>query len=402
MLSGAKFGAVGAAAFAIGLAAALPAQAGDDVLVGAATATSGWMAPYDEGPVAAARLAIDEINSGGGLLGRHIALQQVDTKTDRAQGARAGTELIGRGAAFLIVSCDFDMGGPPALVANQAKIIAFSPCGADIKLGNKAIGPYVFTMATDAEASGALVADWSYRKQNWKSAYILVDTIIEYNKSVCRGFDKKWTALAGESGIVGRDSYKNDDPSIAAQITRLKNAPHAPDVIALCGVTPGFPAAIRQLRSAGVNTPIVGGVSMDGDAWHDALPKEQLTNVFYASYSSARGDDPRPEVQEFVAKYKAAHNGEPPATGQAVLGHSVVVAWARAVQRAGTFASDPVLKQLETFKDEPLLAGLTTFTPDLHTNFVRPMLIFGFTEGKATPFGYYDPRVGDYVTWWKK
>jgi branched-chain amino acid transport system substrate-binding protein len=402
MRNGLVQGVFGAACGLLLFGAANAANADDSVIIGAATATSGWMAAYDEGPVAAARLAVDEINASGGLLGKHVVLQQIDTKTDRAQGARAGSELIGRGAAVLIESCDFDIGGPAALVANQAKVINFSPCGADIKLGNKAIGPYVFTMATDAEASGALVADWSYRKQHWKTAYILVDTIIEYNKSVCRGFEKKWTDLGGAASIVGKDSYKNEDASIAAQVTRLKSVTPTPDVIALCGVTPGFPAAIRQLRSAGVNTAIVGGVSMDGDAWHDALPKEQLTNVFYASYSSARGDDPRPEVQDFVAKYKATHNGEPPATGQAVTGHSVVTAWARAVQRAGTFASDPVLKQLEAFKDEPLLVGQTSYTPDLHTNFLRPMLIFGFTNGKASPFGYYDPRVGDYVTWWKK
>ena len=87
-------------------------------------------------------------------------------------------------------------------------------------------------------------------------------------------------------------------------------------------------------------------------------------------------------------------------TGRAVLGHSVVYAWARAVERAGTFDSDAVLAKLEKFSDEPLLAGLTTYTPEFHTNFLRPMLIFSFENGKLGPLGYYDPRSGDYVQWW--
>ena len=392
-------GLAAAGALALSAAHAPNASAEDTVLIGAATATSGWMAPYDEGPVAAAEMAIDEINEAGGLLGKQLELQHVDTKTDRAQGAKAGAELVARGAKMMIVSCDFDMGGPPALVADQKKVISFSPCGADIKLGNKAIGPYVFTMATDAEASGSLVANWGYHVKGWRTAYIFVDTIIEYNKSVCRGFDKEWVKLAGEANVLGRDSYKNDDPSVSAQITRFKALEAAPDVIALCGVTPGFPSAIRQFRAAGIDTPMIGGVAMDGDAWHDSLPAEHLNDVYYASYSSARGDDPRPEVQAFVEEF-TRRRGEQPSTGQAVTGHSVVHAWARAVERAGTFDSDTVLARLEEFSDEPLLAGLTTYTPELHTNLGRPMLIFSFENGKPGPLGYYDPRSGEYVKWW--
>ena len=89
------------AAGALALSATLvpSASAEDDtILIGAATATSGWMAPYDEGPTAAARMAIDEVNEAGGLLGKKLEMQHVDTKTDRAQGAKAGAELVARGA----------------------------------------------------------------------------------------------------------------------------------------------------------------------------------------------------------------------------------------------------------------------------------------------------------------
>jgi branched-chain amino acid transport system substrate-binding protein len=386
---------------AIAVMLPLAAHAADEtVIIGAATATSGWMAPYDEGPVAAAQMAVDEINAKGGLLGKKLKIEHVDTKTDPTQAARAGVELLDKGAKVLIISCDFDMGAPSALVANQRKIISFSTCGADIKLGNMAVGRYVFTMATDSGAMGALVADWAYHIKGWRKAYTLTDTIIEYTKSLCGGFQKKWTELAGANGIVGRDTYKNDDPSVAAQVTRFKSTSPTPDVMALCGVTPGFPSAIRQFRAAGVSVPMETSVNADGDAWHDSVPANQLTDFYYISYSSARGDDPRPEVQKFVEEFSKRY-GHKPTTGQAVTGYSVVTAWALAVSRAGTFDSDAVLKQLEKFKDVPLLVGQTTFTPELHTNPYRPMLVFGFTHGKVSPYGYYDPRTHGYVTWWK-
>jgi branched-chain amino acid transport system substrate-binding protein len=357
------------------------------------------MAAYDEEPVNAARMAIEEINAKGGLLSRQITLVHADAKTDRAEGAKAGAQVIEQGAQMVIVGCDFDMGAPPALVANQHKIISFSTCGADIKFGNLSAGKYVFTMASDSAATGAIMADWAFRHRGWKTAYTLLDTIIEYDKSLCRGFKERWTELAGKESLLLEDTFKNEDPSVASQITRFKALPKQPEVMMLCSVTPGGAAAMRQFRAAGVDVPIMAGTWADGDAWHDSLPAEDLDEIYYNSYSSARGDDPRPDVKDFVKAFEQKY-GNRPATGQAVTGYSVVQAWARAVERAGTLDSDAVVAELEKFKDEPLLAGLTTFTPELHTNVNRPMIIIGFHSGKPKPEGYYDPRKGQMVEWW--
>jgi branched-chain amino acid transport system substrate-binding protein len=378
------------------------AQADDPIVIGAATASSGWMAPYDEGPTAAAQVAVDEINEHGGVLGRQLKFVHLDTKTDRAEAARVASDLVKQKASLIIVSADFDMGGPSALVANQAKVISFSTNGADIKLGNKAIGPYVFTAATDAQGSGALLADWGYKEKHWKTAYILTDVSLEYTKSVARGFKERWTQLAGAASLLGEDSYKNDDASVAAQISRIAALPNKPDVIALAAVIPGLPSVLRQLRAAGINTPIVGGVGYDGDEWHAALPPAALNDVYYGSYSSARGDDPRPEIKEFLGRYAARNGGKPPASGGlAVSGYSVVYAWKLAAERAKSTESAAVLAQLEKFKDEPLLVGPTSYSDKLHTNLARPTLIFDFVEGKPKPLGYFDPRTGGYVEWWK-
>src|SRR5947208_2369759 len=103
------------AALAVGVALHAPVHSADPIIIGAATATSGWMSAYDEGPINAARLAIEEINKRGGLLGRPLELVHADSKTDRAAGSKAGVDVIERGAKMVIVGCDFDMGAPPAL-----------------------------------------------------------------------------------------------------------------------------------------------------------------------------------------------------------------------------------------------------------------------------------------------
>ena len=95
--------------------------------------------------------------------------------------------------------------------------------------------------------------------------------------------------------IVGRDTFKNDDPSIATQITRLRALNPAPDVITLCSYTPGGASAVRQIRAAGINTPIASDNAMDGGYWLSAVP--DLNNFYYASLGSVVGGDPRPKDQ---------------------------------------------------------------------------------------------------------
>ncbi|TIW69899.1 MAG: amino acid ABC transporter substrate-binding protein, partial [Mesorhizobium sp.] len=210
-----------------------PAMADDqkEILIGAATSFSGWMAAFDVNPTRAAELAVEDINAKGGVLGKKLRLVQIDTKTDQALTAKAAQELVGQGVPMLMTACDFDSGAPAALVAQQSNILAISSCGADIKYGNMTVGKDVFTMASDAAATGAIMADWATKKMGWKKAYVLLDTFIEYDKSLCRGFVDRFKQLNGDAGIVLQDTFKNADVSVAAQISRYNALTEKPQLM---------------------------------------------------------------------------------------------------------------------------------------------------------------------------
>ena len=206
---------------ALAATASSPAlSAEDEIVVGAATSFSGWMAAFDVSPTHAAEIAVQDINAAGGVNGKKLKLVHIDTKTDQAQTSRAAQDLVKQGAKLMLTACDFDEGAPAALVAQQAKVIAISSCGADIKYGNLTIGNDVFTMATDAEGTGRILADWATHKKGWKTAYALDDTFIEYDKSECRGFVDEFKKLNGDKAIVLEDTFKNADTSVASQVSR--------------------------------------------------------------------------------------------------------------------------------------------------------------------------------------
>lgn len=375
--------AVASTLAAIALACAtLPSSAQQTpppIKVGFAVAESGWMTAYDGPPLKAALLKIEEINQKGGLLGRHIETVLADTKSEREQGAKAGESLVAQGVDLLVVSSDYDYGAPAALAARKAGTLAFSLGAGDPKMGPMGIGPYVFTPNLAAQVEGITMAEWAYKRKKLRRTYILEDQSIEYSKSACAGFRAGWTHVAGEQGIAGSDSFKNGDASIASQITRLRAVSPPPDALYLCTYNPGGASAIRQLRAAGIDLPILANVGMTDAYWLPAV--QQLSNFYVPTYMSIFGDDPRPAIRSFLTAF-ATRYGAPPQSAYAVLGYSMVEQWALAVQRAGSTAAPAVTAELEKFREEPLTIGPTTYSKQLHIQVSRPLLMMEVQNGR--------------------
>lgn len=334
----------------------------DDIVIGFATAVSGFMEAYDKPAQDAAMIRIEEINEAGGLLGRQIRAVVVDTKSDRAEGARAGLAVIDEGAELVVVSCDYDFGAPAALAAEAAGKVSFFLCAESIKAGIQGVGPLSFSASVLAPVQGATMAEWAYEQREARNFYRLLDTWTEYNRGICDGFDWMLPQLA-DATLVGSDTFVNDDASIAAQITRIRNLPEEPDAIMLCSMMPGVVSAIRQIRAAGITAPILNGSGADGSYWLDAVPG--LSDFFVPVQGSIYGDDPNPAVNEFNEKYREATGGDP--SSQYVYpGYVMIDLWAKAVERAGSTEAAAVVAELEQMTDEETIFGTRTFTNEIH------------------------------------
>ncbi|RFC68949.1 MULTISPECIES: ABC transporter substrate-binding protein [Mesorhizobium] len=363
----------------IAVSSAFPALADDDkIIVGFATAESGFMEAYDKPAQDAAMIRIDEINAAGGLLGKQIEVIKADTKTDRAEGAKAGLTVIDGGADLVVVSCDYDFGSPAALAAEDAGKISFFLCAESVKAGIQGVGPHSFSASVLAAVQGATMAEWAYNKKGARNFYRLLDTWTEYNKGICDGFDWMLPKLK-DAKLVGQDTFKNEDASIAAQISRIKALPQEPDAIMLCTMMPGAVSAVKQIRAAGINAPILNGSSMDGSYWLSAVP--DLTNFYVPVQGSIYGDDPNPDVSKFNAAYKAK-TGSDPSSQYAYPGYVMIDVWAKAVERAGTTDADAVVAELEKMKNEPTIFGPRTFSAELHHQNTTKYEIIEVKDGK--------------------
>lgn len=375
-----KFAVAIAATATLGLLQPAAAQDKDPIIIGAAIALSGIAAPFDGDPSRAAEIAVSEINAAGGVLGRPLKIIYADTKSDFAHGAVAGEQVLDRGADIVIVTGDFDFGGGAARAANARKVIAISPFAADPKFGVRGIGPYAFTFATASVTSGALLAEFAV-DQGWKTAYTLTQNTIQYDQSVTRAFRERFEELAGAGSLLGKDVFAIDDASIASQITRIKNLSEQPDVLLLSSFTPAGPAALRQIRAAGIDIPVVSAEDMDGDYWHASVPN--LSNFFYVAMASIYGDGPDERVNALLKKFQDKHGGHP-STAHTITGYDVIYAVALAIERAGSTDGDAIKAEFEKFRDEQMLGGPTSFDSTRHINFKRPMVIMQVKDGEPS------------------
>ena len=370
------------AALALALAGAAAsvsgaASAADDIVIGFAVAQSGSVEGYDDNGTKTAQIFIDDINAKGGLLGRKLRAVFADTKSDRAEGAKAGQEVLHQGAELVIGTCDYDYGAPALLQAQRAGKISVFLCAEDAKAGIAGIGPLSFTAGVAAQLEGASLAEWGYEKKHFRNAYVLLDNSVEYTKSVCAGFD--WLFPKKGGTIVGRDTFKNDDVTIASQVTRLSSAIRdgKVDAIVFCSYLPGGSSAIRQIRAAGINLPILASSTFDGTYWLGAVP--DLTDFYVAAQASIYGDDPRPEVAALIDHYKQKF-GDGPATEFAFPIYPFLELWAKAVEQAGTTDAAKVVAVLNGFRDEPSLLGPRSFSPTLHIQDRSPFLIVSISN----------------------
>ena len=120
-------GVAGAAAIAASLVAATAfggSRAGGSILIGISAAKTGILAPYDLQAAQLFEMRIGQINKAGGVLGKQIKVQWIDTKSDKPTAATNAEELISKGAVAIIATCDFDYSFPAINAAHSHKIPA--------------------------------------------------------------------------------------------------------------------------------------------------------------------------------------------------------------------------------------------------------------------------------------
>jgi branched-chain amino acid transport system substrate-binding protein len=355
------------------------ADSSGDIPVGVYGALTGSEAAFGTSTVNGVRIAADEINASGGILGRKIRLVIEDDQGRAEEAASVVTKLITSDSVVALIgenSSNQSLAAAP--IAQTQGVPMISPSSTNPAVTEK--GDYIFRVCFTDPYQGRALATFVRTNLKLDNAAILVDKKNDYSVGLASVFRKDFEAAGGT--IVAEQSYSGGDTEFRPQLTAIKAK--SPQAIFI----PGFYTEVGQIaiqsRDLGLTAPLIGG-----DGWDSPVVVQIGGKAIEGSYFSDHYfvGDTRPVVQKFVAEYQKRHGAKPEAT--AALGYDALYIWANAAKRAGSLDKKLVRDQIAATKDYEGVSGKTTMGPD--RNPMKPVAMIKIENGQMNFAGWVNP-----------
>ncbi|HEU4520693.1 MAG TPA: ABC transporter substrate-binding protein [Thermoanaerobaculia bacterium] len=350
-----------------------------DIPIGVFGAQSGPEAAFGTSTARGARLAADEINAAGGLLGRKIRLIVEDDQGRADEAASVVTKLItGEEVIALIGENSSNQSLAAAPIAQNYGVPMVSPSSTNPAVTQK--GEFIFRVCFTDPYQGKALASFVRDTLKANTAAMLVDTKNDYSVGLAEFFGKEFAARGGR--IVATQNYTGGDSEFRPQLTTIRSA--KPDVVFIPGFYTDAGQIAIQARDLGITAPLVGGDGWDSPAVIE-IGGKSVENSYFSDHYFV-GDD-RPVVQQFVAEMRKRHGKNPEAT--AALGYDAMKIVAAAIQRAGSLDRKAIRDQIAATKDYEGVAGTITMGAD--RNPIKPVAMIKIEGGEMRFAGWVEP-----------
>ncbi|WP_445680782.1 ABC transporter substrate-binding protein [Radicibacter daui] len=363
---------------ATAMAIAGAAHAADTVKVGMIAELSGPGAPSGTNWRDGTRLATEEINADGGILGKQVEVSEFDTQTDPQTSRALVQKAIDDGAYAIWGTVYSGSTMVNMLVAQQNSVPQFvgSEAPAIVQKGN----PFVFRTSSGAQKGIPDLTSYFKRTLDAKTV-----GIAWVNNEFGKGGHDVFAAQMEKLGIkvVADVASEQGQTDYAADVSKLKEA--APAAIFVYMNQEESARFLIEAKKQGLTMPLIGEVTLTeakvvelaGDAAEGAIAHVGLT----ASATSVPG------IAEFVTKFEAKFNRHP--THDAIKGY--IGAWATkyVTEMVGKFDGEAFSNVMHGLcldaKSYPHMLLDTCW--DEHGEMSRPSFMVQVTGGKAEVIG---------------
>ncbi len=163
-----------------------------------------------------------------------------------------------------------------------------------------------------------------------------------------------FTAKGGS--IIGEGTFKLGAQDFSAEVTKIKSLSPQPDVIQTSAWIPDAPTFVKQLRAAGVQTPVIGA---------DALDSPELISAGGASvegivFSTHGFPTPGSALEAFYRDYQTKY-GQAADTVFIGVGADAIAIIEAAVTQAGSIDPAKVRDAMDNLQDVQGFTGPITF-----------------------------------------
>lgn len=317
-----------------------------------------------------AKLAFEEINANGGVLGKKFEYISLDEKADPIEAVNAYNKLTDEGVVAILGSVTSKPTLAVAELAAQDGIPMITPTGTQINITDA--GPNIFRVCFTDPYQGSTLAKFSKDKLGAKTAAIMVNTSSDYSDGIANAFIKQ----AEKEGIkvVAKEGYSDGDKDFKAQLTKINS--ENPDILVVPEYYELSALIATQAREIGMNSTFVGPDGWDGIIGAlDSSSYSVVDNSYFTNHYST--EDSNKKVQSFLKKYREKYNEEP--TSFSALAYDTVYVLKNAIDKAGTTDKAELTKAIKA-SDMDGVTGHLTF--DENNNPIKAVTIIKVQDGK--------------------
>jgi branched-chain amino acid transport system substrate-binding protein len=367
-----------AAAFAIGLAGLVSSsRCGDEkgpapgaIPIGFYGALTGPQATFAQSGRNGARLAVDEVNRAGGVLGVPLDLHVEDDHNEPAEAASVVSKLITRDRVVALIgeqASSRTLAAAP--IAQSYKVPMISPTSTNVEVTKK--GDYIFRACFTDASQGRALAAFARRNLGVEAAALLVDARSDYSVGLAEAFRRDFTAGGGR--VIAELKYTEGDSDFSAQLTAIAAA--KPDLVFVPGYYTDAGLIARQARALGIGAILLGADGWDSPKLTE-IGGEAIEGAYFSNHYSP--DDPSPAVRSFVVAYEKTFGSPPDSIAAASYDAARLIA--DAIRRAGSTEGKRVRDAIASTSGFTGVTGTLTF--DAERNPVKAAVMLKIEKGK--------------------
>ncbi|WP_425973693.1 urea ABC transporter substrate-binding protein [Tepidimonas sp. HKU78] len=319
----------------LGAAGGLPsiASAQATVKLGLLHSLSGTIAIAEASLVDTEKMAIDEINASGGVLGRKIEVVVEDGASDNAVFAEKARKLLERDKVAAIIGCYTSASRKAVLPAlRRANGLLYYPTYYEGLEQDK----HVIYTSQEATQSVIAAVEWMAREKG--KSFFLVGSDYIYPRT-CNKIAKPTIAKAGGK-VLGEEYAPLGHTEFSSIINKIKAA--KPDCIYSTVVGGSNVAFYKQLRAAGLDgykqtllSTVVSENEVEGIGKDNAAGYYACMGYFQSIQSPAN--------EKFVKAFKAKYGQDRVIGDPMQVAYNSVYLWKMAVEKAKSFDVDKVI-----------------------------------------------------------
>lgn len=342
----------------------------DEILIGEYGSMTGGTATFGISTDEGVKLALEEINAKGGILGKKVRVVLVDDQSKPEEAVTAVQKLITQDRVVAIigeVASSRSLAAAPICQRNEVPML--TPASTNPKVTK--VGDYIFRTCFIDPFQGAAMATFAADELKVKKVAILYDVKNDYSVGLREYFTNTMKQKGGT--IVADESYGEGDIDFKAQLTKIKAT--NPDAIFLPGYYTEVGLICQQARELGITIPFLGGDGWDSEKTAK-IGGKAVNGCYFTNHYSEQED--RPAVKQFVAAYEKKYKKIPDA--MAILGYDAMHLMCASIQKAGSTKGKDIKAALAATKDYPGASG--NLTMDAQRNAQKPIVVLKIENGK--------------------